>query len=40
MDYTLQEDNSDSVPHEALRIAEILNCNPELITTAKNFLEN
>lgn len=39
MDYTLQEDNSDSVPHEALRIAEILNCNPELITTAKNFME-
>lgn len=39
MDYTLQEDTSDNVPHEALRIAEILNCNPSLIATAKDFME-
>ena len=39
MDYTLQEDTSDNVPHEALRIAEILNCDPTLIATAKNFME-
>lgn len=35
MDYSLLEDSSDEVPHEALRIATILGCNPQLIQTAR-----
>ena len=35
IDYSLTEDLSDNVPHEALRIAAILGCDPELITLAK-----
>lgn len=35
IDYSLTEDLSDNVPHEALRIAAILGCDPELITRAK-----
>ena len=38
IDYSLQEDTSDNVPHEALRIAEILNCDATLISTAKKFI--
>ena len=38
IDYSLILDNSDEVPHEALRIAELLNCHPELIRQAKQFL--
>lgn len=40
MDYSLQEDSSENVPHEALRIAQILNCDSMLIDSAKSFLEN
>ena len=40
MDYSLQEDSSENVPHEALRIAQILNCDSKLIDSAKSFLEN
>ncbi len=40
MDYSLVEDNSDTVPHEALRIAQLLNCNPDLIGLAKTHLDN
>ena len=36
IDYSLVDDNSDEVPHEALRIATILGCDEELITLAKN----
>ena len=39
MDYSLLEDSSDEVPHEALRIAAILGCDPTLIQTANNFLQ-
>ena len=35
IDYSLMEDNSDDVPHEALRIASILGCDKELIALAK-----
>ncbi len=35
IDYSLTEDNSDDVPHEALRIATILNCDTEMITLAQ-----
>lgn len=38
MDYSLVPDNSDEVPQEALRIASILNCNTELLSTAQQFL--
>ncbi len=38
MDYSLLEDNSDEVPQEALRIATILNCDSEMLQTAKQFL--
>ncbi len=38
MDYSLLDDDSDEVPQEALRIADILRCNPELLATAKKFL--
>ncbi len=37
IDYSLTEDNSDDVPHEALRIATILGCDSELIDLAKSF---
>ncbi len=39
IDYSLVPDESDEVPHEALRIAEMLECDEELITTAKAFLQ-
>ena len=35
IDYSLTEDQSDNVPHEALRIATILNCDPEMIALAQ-----
>ncbi len=35
IDYSLQEDTSDDVPHEALRIASILGCDEELIQLAQ-----
>ena len=35
IDYSLTEDQSDNVPHEALRIATILGCDEELISLAK-----
>jgi dsDNA-specific endonuclease/ATPase MutS2 len=35
IDYSLTEDQSDNVPHEALRIAAILNCDSEMITLAQ-----
>ncbi|MBR1643912.1 MAG: hypothetical protein IJ684_00870 [Bacteroidales bacterium] len=35
MDYTLLADESDEVPQEALRIATILGCHPELIARAR-----
>lgn len=38
IDYSLVPDESDEVPQEALRIAEMLSCDPELIATAKRFL--
>ena len=38
IDYSLIEDDSDEVPHEALRIAEMLSCHPDLISLARNYL--
>ena len=38
IDYSLQEDTSDDVPHEALRIAEILGCDAELLARARQSL--
>jgi DNA mismatch repair ATPase MutS len=38
IDYSLVTDETDEVPHEALRIAEMLDCDEELIRTAKKFL--
>ncbi len=35
IDYSLTEDESDNVPHEALRIADILGCDKEMIALAK-----
>lgn len=35
IDYSLTEDQSDNVPHEALRIATILNCDSEMIALAQ-----
>lgn len=35
IDYSLTEDLSDNVPHEALRIATILHCDPEMIRLAQ-----
>ena len=35
IDYSLVEDHSDTAPHEALRIAELLGCDSELIQKAK-----
>ena len=40
IDYSLTEDQSDNVPHEALRIASILNCDPEMIALAKESINN
>lgn len=39
IDYSLTEDNSDDVPHEALRIATILDCDPEMIALAQQNME-
>ena len=38
IDYSLTEDSSDDVPHEALRIASILGCDSEMITLAKEYI--
>lgn len=38
IDYSLTEDQSDNVPHEALRIAEILGCDKDLTSLAKDFI--
>ncbi len=38
IDYSLTEDQSDNVPHEALRIATILGCDEELIAVANSKL--
>ena len=38
IDYSLVTDTSDEVPQEALRIAELLDCHPEMIRQAKCFL--
>ena len=40
IDYSLVADDSDQVPQEALRIAELLNCHPDLISQARHFLES
>ena len=40
IDYSLVPDDSDEVPHEALRIAELLDCYPALINQARNNLMN
>lgn len=40
IDYSLVPDDSDEVPHEALRIAEMLSCHPELLSAAREFLSN
>ena len=40
IDYSLTEDQSDNVPHEALRIASILECDSEMIALANNALIN
>lgn len=39
IDYSLINDDSDEVPHEALRIAEMLECHPNLITQARKYLK-
>ncbi|MBP5546223.1 MAG: DNA mismatch repair protein MutS [Bacteroidales bacterium] len=39
IDYSLTEDTSDDVPHEALRIATILHCDPEMISLAQQSME-
>lgn len=39
IDYSLVADNSDEVPREALRIAEMLACHPSLLATARDFLK-
>ena len=38
IDYSLTEEQSDNVPHEALRIADILGCDRELIALARKKL--
>lgn len=38
MDYSLLPDTTDDVPQEALRIASILDCDKEMLDTARNFL--
>lgn len=40
IDYSLEEDLGETVPHEALRIAEILGVDKELIDKARRFLKN
>ncbi len=40
IDYSLIPDDSDEVPHEAIKIAEMLSCNPDLIASAKLFLQD
>ena len=40
IDYSLTEDQSDNVPHEALRIASILGCDNQLITLAQENIHN
>ena len=40
IDYSLTEDQSDNVPHEALRIASILGCDDQMITLAKKQIIN
>jgi hypothetical protein len=40
IDYSLTEDNSDDVSHEALRIATILQCDPEMITLAQSNIQD
>ena len=35
IDYSLVTDTSDEVPQEALRIAELLDCHPEMIRQAR-----
>ena len=40
MDYSLVEDNSDTVPQEALRIATLLRCDGTLIQKAQHHLTN
>ena len=40
IDYSLTEDNSDDVPHEALRIATILGCDKQLIDLAQDNINN
>lgn len=40
MDYSLVEDNSDTVPQEALRIATLLRCDGTLIQKAQEHLNN
>lgn len=39
IDYSLTEDNSDDVPHEALRIATILGCDSELLDHARTHID-
>ncbi len=39
IDYSLTEDQSDNVPHEALRIATILQCDPEMIALASEQIQ-
>ena len=39
IDYSLTEDQSDNVPHEALRIATILQCDSEMISLAQQNLD-
>lgn len=39
IDYSLVKDESDEVPQEALRIAEMLECEPELVSLAHDFLK-
>ena len=38
IDYSLVADDSDEVPREALRIAEMLSCHPGLLAAARDFL--
>lgn len=40
IDYSLTEDNEDSVPQEAIRIARILGVDEELLDEAENFLRD
>ena len=38
IDYSLEADNGDEVPHEALRIAALLGCDPALLAAARTAL--